>query len=363
MDKTFSIGSLSGSNRKSKTCPEPFDSAQDKLRRRIQNLKWAGFLVILVLLVGCVRMAEAQQSKKGPTIGILSLSPSGRDPYFEAVRQGLHDLGYTEGQNIFIVYKSAEGRVERLPDLAAELVRLKVDVIVARATPVVQAAKNATSTIPIVIASAADLVGMGFVASLARPGGNITGSTSIQPELAGKRLELLREILPKLSRVAFLAYGGDPAHRQFIREAQDAGQSLGVQIQPLVVKGSEEFEGAFSAMGRDRAGALIVQPLFSNTLGQGQRIADLAIKSRLPTVSDDQGLPEAGGLMSYGPDLLPLWRRAATFVDKILKGTKPADLPVEQPMKFELIINLKAAKQIGVTIPPNLLARADRVIK
>jgi putative ABC transport system substrate-binding protein len=292
----------------------------------------------------------------------LSLSPSGRDLYFEVVRQGLHDLGYVEGQNIFIVYKSAEGRVERLPDLAAELVRMKVDVIMARATPVVQAAKNATSTIPIV-ASAADVVGSGFVASLARPGGNITGTTSIMPELAGKRLELLREIVPKLSRVAFLAHGGVPAHRLFIKEVQAAGESVGVQIQPLVVKGPEEFEGAFSAMAKERAGALIVQPLFSNTLEQGQRIADLAARRRLPTISDPRVFAEAGGLMSYGTDSSAMWRRVPFYVDKILKGAKPADLPVEQPMKFEFVINLKTAKQIGLTIPQSVLFRADKVIK
>lgn len=318
--------------------------------------------LILLALAGGISIAEAQQPKKVPTIGMLSLSPSGRDSWFEVVRQGLHDLGYVEGQNIFIVYKSAEGRVERLPDLAAELVRLKVDVIVARSTPVVQAAKNATSTIPIVV-SAADVVGSGFVASLARPGGNITGTSSIMPELAGKRLELLREIVPKLSRVAFLAHGDDTAHRLFIKEAQDAGKSVGIQIQPLVVKGPEEFEGAFSAMARERAGALIVQPLFIGNLGYGQRIADLAAKSRLPTTSDSRVFAEAGGLMSYGVSSSALWRRAATYVDKILKGTKPADLPVEQPTKFEFVINLKAAKQIGLTIPPNVLARADRVIR
>ena len=319
------------------------------------------FLLAIPILAS-LHVAEAQQSKKAPTIGILSLSLSGRDTYFEAVRQGLHDLGYVEGQNIFIVYKSAEGRVERLPDLAAELVRMKVDVIMARATPVVQAAKNATSTIPIVM-SAADVVGSGFVASLARPGGNITGTTSIMPELAGKRLELLREIVPKLSRVAFLAHGGDPAHKLFVKEAQEAAERFGMKFQPLVIGAPEEIESAFSAMIRERAGALIVQPLFISNLGQGQRIADLAVRNRLPTISDGNGFSEAGGLMFYGPDSLVLWRRAATYVDKILKGRKPADLPVEQPMKFEFIINLKTAKQIGVTIPQSVLFRADKVIK
>ncbi len=318
--------------------------------------------VVAFLLLVFGFPAHAQQPKKVPTIGILSLT-SGRDPMVEVLQKGLHDLGYVDGENIAIVDRYAEGKAERLPDLAAELVRLKVDVIVARATPAVRAAKNATSTIPIVMASAADAVGSGFVASLARPGGNITGSTNIMPELAGKRLELLREIVPKLSRVAFLIHGGDPTDRLFVKEAQDAGQSLGVQIQPLVAKGPEEFEGAFSAMVRERAGALIVLPLFIGNLGHGRQIADLAARNRLPTTSDLRDFAEAGGLISYGPDTLVLWRRAATFVDKILKGTKPADLPVEQPMKFEPVINLKTAKQIGLTIPPNVLARADKVIK
>ena len=324
------------------------------------NKKFVVFLLATAVLVS-VHVAEAQQPKKVPRIGYLTAraKPSGSE---EAFQQGLRDLGYVEGQNIIVEYRFADG-TDRLPEMAAELVRLKVDVFVASATPAIQAAKNATKTIPIVMATAADAVGTGFVASLARPGGNITGLTSIMPELAGKRLELLREVLPKLSRVAFLAYGPDPAHRLFIKQAEDAGESLGVQIQPLVVKGPDEFEGTFSAMVRDRAGALIVQPLFSNTLGQGQRIADLAANNRLPTISDPRVFAEAGGLMSYGPDSLALYRRAAIYVDKILKGTKPADLPVEQPMKFDLIINLKAAKQIGLTIPPNVLARADRVIK
>jgi len=318
-------------------------------------------VTITLIIVATAFTAGAQQPKKAPTIGILTLTSD--DSMARVVRQGLRELGYVEGQNIVIEHRFAEGKVDRLPDLAAELVRLKVDIIVARTTPVVQAAKNATSTIPIVIA-AADPVRLGFVASLARPGGNITGTSSIMPELAGKRLELLREILPKLSRVAFLGHGGDPAHRLFIKEAQAAGESVGVQIQPLVVKDADEFKGAFSAMARERAGALIVQPLFSNTLGQGPLIADLATKSRLPTISDPREFTEAGGLMSYGPDTLAFWRRRIPiYVDKILKGAKPADLPVEQPTKFEFVINLKTAKQIGLTIPPNLLVRADKVIK
>jgi putative ABC transport system substrate-binding protein len=319
---------------------------------------------IVTLLVGltlaCVHLAEAQQPKKVPTIGILTLTSD--DPMVGMLREGLRELGYVRGQNIVIEHRFAEGKVDRLPDLAAELVRLKVEVIVARATPVVQAAKNATSTIPIVISSA-DPVSSGFVASLARPGGNITGLSSIAPELAGKRLELLREILPKLSRVAFLAHGGDPAHRQFIKEAQEAAEGFGMKFQPVVIGAPQELEDAFSAISKERAGALVIQPLFTAVLGQGGRIADLATRHRLPSISDPRRYAEGGGLMSYGPDFDTLYRRAATFVDKILKGAKPADLPVEQPTKFEFVINLKTAKQIGLTIPQWVLMRADTVIK
>jgi putative ABC transport system substrate-binding protein len=319
-------------------------------------------LLIIATLVGCVAMAEAQQPKKVPRIGLLGLASGPARPE-EAFLQGLRDLGYVEGQNITIEYRWAGGKVDRLPALAEELVRLKVDLIVVRATPVVQAAKNATTTIPIVMLGAADPVGSGFVASLARPGGNITGMSNIMPELAGKRLELLREVLPKLSRFAFLAHGGDPAHRLFVKQAQEAAERFGMKFQPVVIVAPEEIEGAFSAIIRERAGALIIQPLFINNLGQGPRIAELAVRNRLATVSDVDEFVDAGGLMSYGPNRWGLFRRAATYVDRILKGTKPADLPVEQPTKFELFINLKTAKQIGLTVPPNVLARADKVIK
>ena len=316
-------------------------------------------LLLLLNLVGA-DVAEAQQPKIAPRIGILTLASD--DPLAKVLREGLRELGYVEGQNIVFEHRFVEGKVDRLPDLAAELVRLKVEVIVARSTPVVQAAKNATNTIPIVI-SVPDSVGSGFVGSLARPGGNITGTSSIMPELAGKRLELLREILPKLSRVAFLAHGGDPSHPQFIKQVQDAAESVRLQVQPVVVKGSEEFESAFSAIARERAGAVIIQPLFAGVLGLAGPIAELATKNRLPTISDGLRFAEAGGLIYYGPDQLALWRRIPIYVDRILKGAKPADLPVEQPTKFELVINLKTAKQIGLTIPPNVLARADKVIK
>jgi putative ABC transport system substrate-binding protein len=330
-------------------------------KSRIVNLA----IALFVTLLPWPPIADAQQTKKIPRIGYLAPgSRSSESSRIEVFSQALRALGYVEGKNIIIEYRFAEAKLDRLPDIAAELVGLRVEVIVARASPAVQAAKDTTSTIPIVMAGVADAVRAGFVASLARPGGNITGLSNILPELAGKRLELLKDVIPKLSRVAFLARrGGGTAGDLFVKEAQDAGQSLGIQIQSLMVEGPDEFDAAFSAMARERAGALVVQPIFIGGLGYGPRIAGLAARSRLPTVSDLAQFANEGGLMSYGPDVLDPTRRAAIFVDKILKGTKPADLPVEQPTKFEFIINLKTAKQIGLTIPPNVLARADRVIR
>ena len=307
-------------------------------------------------------LADAQQAKKVPRIGYLSLAakPSLRD---EAFVQALRELGWINGQNIMIEYRWAAGKAESLAALADELVALKVDLIAAAATPAVQAAKNATKTIPIVMIGVADAVGSGFVASLAQPGGNITGSTNIMPELAEKRLGLLREILPKLSRLAFLAYGPDPAHKLFVKEAQEAAQSFKTRFQPLVLASVDEIEGAFSAMKKERAGALIVQPLYISVLGQGPRIAELAVKNRIPTISDGFQFAEQGGLMFYGPDSIAGYQRAAAFVDKILKGRKPADLPAEQPMKFDFIINLQTAKKIGLNIPQSVLFRATKVIQ
>jgi putative ABC transport system substrate-binding protein len=316
-------------------------------------------LVAVLLVLGIT--TEAQQLKTIPRIGYLTIlaGPSDRDGAF---RQGLKDLGYVEGKNIIVEYRYANG-TDRLAEMAAELVRLKLDVFVAEATPAVQAMKNATATAPIVMAAVADPVGSGLVASLAHPGGNITGLSLILPELGGKRLELLREVLPRVTRIAFLAHGGNPAHKLFLKEAQDAAVGFGMQIQPLVIGGPEEFDGAFSTMIKERAGALVVQPFFVIVPEQRRRITDLATKNRLPAVSDFMEFADAGGLMSYGPNALEPIRRSAVFIDKILKGAKPADLPVEQPKKFELVINLKVAKQIGLTIPPNVLARADKVIK
>jgi putative ABC transport system substrate-binding protein len=319
-------------------------------------------LTLCAMLWALCSSTEAQQPKKVPRIGYLAYRANpglGEKAFLE----GLQDLGYVEGKTIVIEWRRTMGKPELLADLAAELVRLKVDVLVAAPTPAVQAAKNATTTIPIVMAFAADPVRTGFVASLARPGGNITGVSGIMPELAGKRLELLRELFPKLSRLAFLAYKGDPAHGLFVKDAQDAAQSFGMQFQSLVIASPDEIEGAFSAMVREQAGALVVQPLFVGSLGQGKRIAELAVQNRLPTVSDLGAFADVGGLISYGPDVVALYRRAAIYVDKILKGTKTADLPVEQPTKFEFVINLKTAKALNLNIPQSVLFRADRVVK
>jgi putative ABC transport system substrate-binding protein len=324
--------------------------------------KIAAVLTLFAMLLTLCLSGEAQEPKKIPRIGFLTLIPN-PDSLELIFLQGLRDLGYDEGRNITIEYRRAAGKVESLPQLAEELVRLKVDLIVVRSTPVVEAAKNATTTIPIVMMGVGDPMRSGFVASLARPGGNITGMSNMMPELAGKRLDLLREIRPKIARLAFLAYRPDPLHKVFVKDAQEAAERLKLQIQPALVGKVEEIEAAFSIMNRERAEALIVQPLFISNLGQGQRIADLAVKNRLPTISDGGGFAEVGGLLFYGPDQKPMFQRAATFVDKILKGTKPADLPVEQPTKFEFVINMKTAKALNLTIPQSVLFRADKVIK
>jgi putative tryptophan/tyrosine transport system substrate-binding protein len=319
-------------------------------------------LVAVGLLVVAV-MAEAQQPKKVPRIGILPPGPiSERMHLWEAFRQGLRELGYVEGKNITLVFPSAEVKPERLPDLAAELVSLKVDVIVAAGTVAVQAAREATKTIPVVTPIITDPVEAGFVASLARPGANITGLTLISVQLSGKRLELLREVVARISRVAVLSNPAALNSQLQMRETEVAARALGVQLQPLDVRNPDDFDRVFRAATKDRADALIALDdpfLFTHRT----RIVKLATKSRLPAIYGFREFVETGGLMSYAANLSDMYRRAATYVDKILKGAKPADLPVEQPTKFEFIINLKAAKQIGLTIPPNVLARADRVIK
>jgi putative tryptophan/tyrosine transport system substrate-binding protein len=320
-------------------------------------------ILVAVVLLALGVTAEAQQPKKVPRIGLLGVvSASAAEGRIEAFRQGLRDLGYVEGKDIVIEYRTAEGKLERLPALAAELVRLKVDVIVTRGPPPTRSAKEATSTIPIVMGSDIDPVGNGFVASLARPGGNITGLSALSPELSGKQLELLKEIIPKLSRVAVLGTSTIPGSAQMLRETEAAAGVFGVHLQYLDVQKPKEIETAFRAASKGRADAVLVLPN-PLTLSQRTQVVDLAVKSRLPVMYPQSEYVEDGGLMTYGPSINDLFRRAATYVDKILKGAKPADLPVEQPTKFEFIINLKAAKQIGLTIPPNVLARADQVIK
>jgi putative ABC transport system substrate-binding protein len=282
----------------------------------------------------------------------------------DAFRQGLRELGYVEGKNIVIEWRSAEGKLDHLPAVVAELVHLKVDVIVSAGSNITRAAKQATVTIPIVMTQDNDPVGDGFVASLARPGGNITGLSNYAPELSGKRLDLLREVVPSLSRVAVFRNATVPGNSQMAKEVELAAGAVGVKLQYLDVSSPNDIEPAFRAAREGRADAGFM--LVSGSILGGQRrirIAELAVKSRLPMMYDNQANVEAGGLMSYGVHRTDLDRRAATYVDKIFKGAKPADLPVEQPIRFELIINLKAAKQIGLTIPPNVLARADKVIK
>src|SRR6266481_4620218 len=308
-------------------------------------------------------MAQAQQAAKVPRVGFLgTASPSAVLARVEAFRQGLRELGYVEGKSILIEYRWAEGKLDRMPDLAAELVRLKVDIIMTPGPAATRPAKEATSTIPIVMGFDNDPIGNGFVASLARPGGNITGLSSLAPEISGKQLELLKEIVPRLSRVAVLGTSTTPGNAELLKQIELAAGALKVKLQYLDVLSLKDVETAFRAAGKGRADAVVVlnSPVFSS---QRTQIADLAVKSRLPVIYDRPEAMEEGGLMSYGVSQNDLDRRAATYVDKILKGAKPADLPVEQPTKFEFIINLKAAKRIGLTIPPNVLARADKVIR
>jgi ABC-type uncharacterized transport system substrate-binding protein len=317
----------------------------------------------LALILATIHLAEAQQPTRVPRIGFLfGGSPSGNAGRIEAFRQGLRELGYIEGKNVVIEVRYADGKEDRLPVLAAELVGLNVDVIVTSGPQATRPAKEATATIPIVMAFDSDPVGNGFVASLARPGGNITGLSALSPELSGKQLELLKEIIPKLSRVAVLGNSNEPANPKTLREIELAAKAFGVQLQPLDVLGPKDIETAFRAATKRGANALLAlaSPVLSDHRTQ---IVDLALKSRLPAIYYRPEFVQAGGLMSYATSFTDLSHRAATYVAKILKGAKPADLPVEQPTKFEFVINLKAAKQIGLTIPPNVLARADKVLK
>jgi putative tryptophan/tyrosine transport system substrate-binding protein len=316
------------------------------------------------LLCALCAPAEAQQPAKMPRIGYVSRTgnPSNQGPYVEALRQGLRDLGYVDGKNIVIEYRGAEGKSDRIPSIVAELVHLQVDVLVVpTAQSVIRAAKQATQTIPIVMVTLEDPVANGLVGSLARPGGNITGLATLQRDLSGKRLELLAEVVPRISRVGILR-DADGSSLGF-KEYETVARELKIQLQSLEVRRpNPDLEGAFQTAAKGGSRAVITitgNLLFRNS----KRIVDLAIKQRLPSMYEGKTWVEAGGLMSYSADEVESFRRAAVYVDKILKGAKPADLPVEQPTKFEFVINLKTAKQIGLTIPPNVLARADKVIK
>jgi putative ABC transport system substrate-binding protein len=321
------------------------------------------WLALCAMLSTLCLSAEAQQQTKVPKIGWLDSGSTVRGSRLgELFLRRLRELGYVEGKNITIEYRSADDKLDRLPALAGELVRLNVDVLVTVATPAAIAGKNATRTIPVVFIVVADPVAAGLIDSLARPGGNITGLTNIAAVLAGKRLELLKETVPKLSRVALLWDSQNPGSAQAWKESQLPARELGLQIHSMEVSSADKFEGAFKDATKARSAALAATPN-ALALSNRKQIVELAAKTRLPAIYFREEFVESGGLMSYGADLDDHYRRAAIYVDKILKGTKPADLPVEQPTKFELVINLKTAKQIGLTIPPNVLARADKVIK
>ena len=322
-------------------------------------------ILLLGLALASVRFAEAQQPKKVPRIGYVSASggPGTPDPRFEAFRQGLRDLGYSEGKNILVEYRYTEGKQDPIPSLVAELVQLNVDVLVSPALPAIRAAKQATKTIPIVMVFNVDTVETRIVDSLAHPGGNITGLTRLTRELGGKRLELLKEVVGRISRVGVLWDTDEASAAIGFKEYEAAAHAMKIQLQSLEVRGpNPDLEGAFLAAAKARASALIT--IRNGLLNRyPKRIADLAIKNRLPSMYEGSEWVEAGGLVSYAASEAENYRRAAYFVDRILRGTRPADLPVEQPTKFEFVINLNTAKEIGLTIPPNVLARADRVIK
>jgi ABC-type uncharacterized transport system substrate-binding protein len=322
------------------------------------------FLLLFLLLAVSLGTSVAQSSEKVPRVGYISPGSSSdqlRLRRFEAFRQGLRELGYVEGQNIVLEPRWAEGGYAQYPALAADLVRLKAGIIVAVGGAATKAAKQVTRTIPIVMSVVVDPVGSGLVPSLAHPGGNLTGISIMATDLIGKQFELLREVVPKVSRMALLWNPANPSHAPAISHVKAAARSLGVQLQLLEARDPQEIDRAFAAMTREQAGALVVLPdaIFTN---QVRQIAELAVQRRLPSIYGVSENAEAGGLMVYGTDFVDLERRAATFVDKILKGAKPGDLPVEQPTKFELTINLKTAKALGLTIPQSLLLRAGRVI-
>jgi putative tryptophan/tyrosine transport system substrate-binding protein len=318
--------------------------------------------IFAVVILAFVHPAEAQQPGKVLHIGFLSSGASSASENIEVIRQRLRELGYVEGKNIAFEYRGAEGKLDRFPALAAELVRLKVDVIVTQGTPAATAAKNATKTIPIIMSGGTDPVATGLVTSLARPGGNITGVTIMNEELAGKRLELLKETNPKVSRLGVLWNPVNPGSAVVFKQTQAAAQELSLSLQSLEVQTVNDLQGAFDAATRSGVNGLVLLATapINNHL---KLVADLAVKNRLPSIYDRSEFVEAGGLMSYGPNVTNMARRAATYVDKVLKGANPGDLPVERPTKFDFVINLKTAKQIGLTIPQSVLYRADKVIK
>ena len=328
----------------------------------MKRCRIGAFLIFVLGVLAAPLAVDAQQQGKVARIGILAASrASAYTARIEAFKQGLRELGYVEGQNIAFEYRWAEEKYERLPGLAAELVRLKVDVIVTHAAPGTRAAQQATTTIPIVIATGGDVVGTGLVTSLARPGGNTTGSTILSPEINAKRMELLKEAIPRIRRVAALMNPANPLSELVFKQMGLTARALGIELRPAWVRRGDELDSAFSELVKARIDGLVILEdavLVDNV----RRIADLAKKHRLPTAAGSEHV-QTGSLLSYGVDFVDLWRRAATFVDKILKGTKPADIPVEQPMKFTLVVNLKTAKALGLTVQRSVLVRADRVIQ
>jgi putative ABC transport system substrate-binding protein len=341
------------------------DNRQSKTEKRPRRLKWSGFTAFVLAFVLCGAAVQAQQPAKIPRIGFVTPIGDPNTPGFqvEAFRRGLRDFGYIEGKNIVVEYRYTEGKGDRNPSLVAELVQLKVDVLVVPGPGAIRAAKQATKTIPIVIISQEDPVAAGFIDSLARPGGNITGLVRFTRELSGKRLELLTQVVPKISRVGALwDPNSETSQPTLFKDYEAAGRALKIMLQSLEVRGPNDFEGAFRAAVKGRANALIVVRNPLHTRRQKQ-LADLAIKNRLPSMNEASDFVEAGGLASYAANEGERFSRAAYFVDRILKGAKPADLPVEQPTKFEFLINLKTANQIGLTIPQWVLMQADRVIK
>jgi len=339
------------------------DSRKSKIQKRPHGRKWVGIIPFVITFATGGVEVRAQQSKEVPRIGFLVASnSSANSDRIEAFRQGLRELGYVEGKNVVIEYRAAEGKLDRLPGLAADLIHHSVDVIVTAGPADTRAAKKATTTIPIVMTFDNDPVGNGFVASLARPGGNITGMSTLAPELSGKQLELLKEIIPKLARVAVFGNSTNPGNALALRAIELAAGDLKLKLQSLDVLTPRDIAAAFrsASKGRDEAVLVLGSPVIN---AQRTQLVDLAVKSRLPAIYYTREVVEAGGLMAYGVNRNDLARRSATYVDKILKGAKPADLPVEQPVKFEFVVNLKAAKRIGLTIPPNVLVRADKVIR